>query len=530
VGGAGVLLAALCLVVAIARGRFIPPEGKMLDAATFCFGVGIFTLTIALLLPLAVLSPVARRRWRRAYYVFAVYGLVLEPVQAFRGLDPRFTEEGGQVDVMLGIIFGLTALSNIVVFVILGIRFFRSAPLADEPALRLGIRYGVAAVALSFGVGIAMSFNSGRQIGQGGNLLVSHALGVHGIQAIPAVSVIVRMAGTRLHQLTLLHAAGIGWLAACVAALWQALAGHSLFEPSGFTAMIMTGLVVWAAVAVWMLVSWSRVTGASRSPRQHRVRGRNRPADRIATRSEAKGRDQRGILKVSSSLRSPTTSVEAPTAMSLDLDTVDTLLSTTRAVRRRLDPTRPVPASVIADCLRLAVQAPTAADQQNWRWVVVTQRERRAAIAEMHRSASESFVQGELDRLPSGAERRRFESVMHLVQNLAAIPVHVIAYVLEPELDGLGGEPVPPVLLYGSIFPAVWSFQLALRARGLGTTPLFVPDEATLNDIVGAPDTARVASLLPVAYFTGETFKPAQRRGLAEVAFENQWEHRLTGT
>jgi hypothetical protein len=67
---------------------------------------------------------------------------------------------------------------------------------------------------------IATSFNSGRQIGQSGNLLVSHALGVHGIQAIPAVSVIVRMAGTRLHQLTLLHAAGIGWLTAVVPFEW----------------------------------------------------------------------------------------------------------------------------------------------------------------------------------------------------------------------------------------------------------------------------------------------------------------------
>ena len=118
---------------------------------------------------------------------------------------------------------------------------------------------------------------------------------------------------------------------------------------------------------------------------------------------------------------------------------------------------------------------------------------------------------------------------MHLVQNLADIPVHVIAYVLEPEVDGLAGQPLTPVLLYGSIFPAVWSFQLALRARGLGTTPLFVSDEATLNNIVGAPAAARVASLMPVAYFTGETFKPARRRGLDEVAFGNQWEHRFAG-
>lgn len=211
----------------------------------------------------------------------------------------------------------------------------------------------------------------------------------------------------------------------------------------------------------------------------------------------------------------------------LDLATVDTLLSTTRAVRRRLDLSRPVPTSVIADCLRLAIQAPTAGDQQNWRWVVVTDEEQRRAIGEMHRASNQEYVQGELDRLEAGAERRRYESVMHLVQAMGEVAVHVVAYVMEPQLDGLKGQQLPPVLLYGSIFPAVWSFQLALRARGLGTTALFVPDEAALNEIVGAPSGARVASLLPVAYFTGSTFKPAIRRGLEEVAFENHWGDRF---
>ena len=120
VGVGDVVLAAVCLIAVAMRGRFVPPEGKMLDAATFCFGVGVFTLTVALLLPLAGYSPVARRRWRRGSYVFAVYGLALESIQAFRGLDPRFTEEGNGVDVIAGVVFGFTALSNTVLFVLLG--------------------------------------------------------------------------------------------------------------------------------------------------------------------------------------------------------------------------------------------------------------------------------------------------------------------------------------------------------------------------------------------------------------------------
>jgi hypothetical protein len=102
VGVAGVVLASLCLIAVAVRGRFIPPEGKMLDAATFCFGVGVFTLTVALLLPSAGFTPTGRRRWRRGFYVFAVYGLAVESIQAFRGLDPRFTEAGGSIDVIAG--------------------------------------------------------------------------------------------------------------------------------------------------------------------------------------------------------------------------------------------------------------------------------------------------------------------------------------------------------------------------------------------------------------------------------------------
>ena len=251
-------LAGVCVVAVAVRGRFIAPEGKMLDAATFCFGVGVFTLTVALLLPLAGYSPTARRLWRRTYYVFAVYGLTLESLQAFRGLDPRFTEAGGQLDVIAGIVFGVTAALNTVVFVVLGLRFFRSDVLADRPALRAGIRYGAVAVALSFAVGIVMSVNSGRHIGEDGNLLLSHGLGVHGLQAIPVVALLVSLAGATPPATRWLHAAGVGWLAACGAALAQALLGDPPLQPSAATALVVAGLSLWAAGASHTLLTWRR--------------------------------------------------------------------------------------------------------------------------------------------------------------------------------------------------------------------------------------------------------------------------------
>jgi hypothetical protein len=238
-------------------GRFVPPEGKLLDAATFCFGVGVFTLTMALLLPLAGYRPPARRRWRRAFYVFAVYGLALESLQAFRGLDPRFTEEGGPVDVVAGIVFGATALSNTVLFVLLALRFYRSDVLADRPLLRDSIRYGAAAVALSFAIGIVMSVNSGRDIGDDGNLLVSHGLGVHGIQTIPLVAILMSATVTT-HARPWIHIAAIGWLLACTAALVQALLGKPPLQASFVSAVILAGLAIWAGTAGYSLIAWSR--------------------------------------------------------------------------------------------------------------------------------------------------------------------------------------------------------------------------------------------------------------------------------
>lgn len=200
----------------------------------------------------------------------------------------------------------------------------------------------------------------------------------------------------------------------------------------------------------------------------------------------------------------------------LDVTTVDRLLSTTRAVRKRLDLTRQVPAELITECVRLATQAPSAADLQNWRWVAITDERTRKAIGDIHLAADDTrHVRDLLADAGTDAERRRLESALHLIDNLHRVPVLVLAYALDP------GLPTPA--LYGSIFPAVWSLQLALRSRGLGSKLMWVQNEAAVNEVVGAPDDARIAALIPVAYYTGETFKPARRRPVEEVLSWQRW-------
>ena len=260
VGLAGLAVASVCLVAVAALGRSIAPEGKLLDAVTFTFGVGVFMLTMALVVPLADGSDGARRRWRSSFYIFAIYGLAVESVQAFRGLDPRFSDAGGPIDVTIGAVFGVTALIMAAATVVLGCRFFRADVLADRPVLRHGIRYGFIAVLLSFAIGILMSALSGRTIGTAGNLLPAHALGVHGIQAMPVAALLIAAAPGVRSPAVLVSVAGIGWLLACIAALAQALVGLAPSAPSACSGLVVVGLATWlvAVAGPWASAMWRR--------------------------------------------------------------------------------------------------------------------------------------------------------------------------------------------------------------------------------------------------------------------------------
>jgi nitroreductase len=203
----------------------------------------------------------------------------------------------------------------------------------------------------------------------------------------------------------------------------------------------------------------------------------------------------------------------------LDIPTVDHLLTTTRAVRKRLDPTRPVPQATITECLRIAVQAPSAADSQSWRWLVLTSPEVKQAVGAIFRQASEP-VRGMLANAEDEADKRRLSSSLYLVDHLHEMPVLVLACVVDEEVDG---QHLPPLAHYGSIYPAIWSLQLALRSRGLGSTLMLLPDPKAVVELLGIPEDVEPVSLVPVAYYTGATFKPAVRRPVEEITYWNRW-------
>jgi nitroreductase len=207
----------------------------------------------------------------------------------------------------------------------------------------------------------------------------------------------------------------------------------------------------------------------------------------------------------------------------LDLTTVDHLLSTTRAVRKRLDLSRPVEPEVIEECLRLAIQAPTGSNSQGWRWIVVTDADKRAALADAYRRVWGPYVAASRAASDGNAQQERvIDSASYLADHLHEVPVHVIPCIY----GGLGnGTLVETAGLFGSIFPAVWSFQLALRSRGLGSafTTLHLPFAAEAAELLGIPDTVLQTALIPVAYFTGDDFQPAKRRPVEDITYWNGW-------
>lgn len=205
----------------------------------------------------------------------------------------------------------------------------------------------------------------------------------------------------------------------------------------------------------------------------------------------------------------------------MDTTVTDHLLSTTRAVRRRLDLDRPVERAVILDCLRLAQQAPTASNRQGWRWVVVTDPGKRAALAEIYREASRDYFAQPVSQGDAQAGRVR-ASALYLRDNLHRVPVHVIPCLLGRVHGRNGGEAAS---FFGSILPAAWSFQLALRSRGLGSawTTLHLPRERDAAALLGIPETVTQVALFPVAYTIGTDFKPAARQPVEEIVHFDGW-------
>jgi nitroreductase len=206
-----------------------------------------------------------------------------------------------------------------------------------------------------------------------------------------------------------------------------------------------------------------------------------------------------------------------------DIAVTDRLLSTTRSVRKRLDLTRSVDPDVVMECVNLAVQAPTASGVQRWRWVMVTDADKRAGLADLYRDGNVEF-----QKMMAGNGRHEsdafYESANFLTEHLHEVPLMVVPCIIgRPE----GRSPEGAVALYASIMPAAWSFMLALRSRGLGSvwTTLHLTKEKEAAELLGIPEDITQVGLFPVAYTVGTDFRAAHRQPAGDVTFWNAWEN-----
>ena len=212
--------------------------------------------------------------------------------------------------------------------------------------------------------------------------------------------------------------------------------------------------------------------------------------------------------------------------MQFDLSMTDELLATTRAVRKRLDLERPVQRDTILECLQLAVQAPNGGNRQLWRWLVIDDTDVKREMGKIYHVAAETYF---AESVPKGSHRadeqtsRIFDSWRWLVDNLENVPFLLIPCV-ERVLDK-DASLEKTSSFFGSIFPAIWSFQLALRSRGLGSTitTLHLMESQRSAELLGIPEGITQIAMLPIAYTKGTDFKRATRPPVETITHWNKW-------
>ncbi len=215
--------------------------------------------------------------------------------------------------------------------------------------------------------------------------------------------------------------------------------------------------------------------------------------------------------------------------MTLNLS-VDELLTTTRSVRKRLDFDKPVPHEVLMECLELALQAPTGSNAQGWQWVFVEDAGKRKAIADIYLANARDYLSLPAAQYPEGDTRgermdKVKDSAWYLAEHMHDAPVLLIPC-LEGKVDkaplGLSAS------FWASLFPAAWSFCLALRSRGLGTcwTTLHLINDGDKRaaEVLGIPhDRYSQGGLFPIAYTKGTDFRPANRLPADQVTHWDIW-------
>ncbi len=208
--------------------------------------------------------------------------------------------------------------------------------------------------------------------------------------------------------------------------------------------------------------------------------------------------------------------------MDLDLEHTDHLLLTTKQIRKRMDMTRPVPREILLECIDIASRAPMGSNLERNKWLIVEDADLKASIAELYRKNAESYFEEGRALTSDDRSERVISSAQHLSDHMHEVPAMVIPLRLDRVENATQGEQAG---FYGSVLPGAWSFQMALRSRGIGScwTTLHLGSEAEVGELLGIPDTVTQAVLMPVGYYTGDSFSVTPRRPAADITFIDRW-------
>ncbi len=157
----------------------------------------------------------------------------------------------------------------------------------------------------------------------------------------------------------------------------------------------------------------------------------------------------------------------------LDMPLQEAML-TQRAIRR-LKPD-PVDDAIVLRCIELALKAPTGSNGQNWEFVVVKDRERKAALARRNRQSWSIYGGiGRMQNRDNEPMQRILDAVQWQAEHFEDIPVIVVPCLRGNRVPFMPMPPFANSSYYGSIYPSVQNLLLAARAMGLGAALITLP-------------------------------------------------------
>jgi hypothetical protein len=243
----GFILAAGIAVYIFFQGPLIGPEGNVKDAFSFNAAIGMFILSIAAILPLTRFTSGTRKAVRWLFISATIYSYAIETIQNFRGLNPRFSQEGSLIDTIGGMLFGVVSLVLVILTLWLTIHFMRMRAPVNRPLLIIGIRYAFLSILAANFAGIWMILLQGRFTGDAGNLIVLHGIGFHALQTLIVPAWLLEKIHMNEHyKMLFIHMSSIVWMLMIVLIGIQTALGRTVFELT--TLPILAGLLLLAWV------------------------------------------------------------------------------------------------------------------------------------------------------------------------------------------------------------------------------------------------------------------------------------------